>query len=456
MDNGLKKKLNLRHLMMISIGGTIGTGLFIGISSPLEVAGSLGMPIAYAIAGIIMLLTMLSLGELSSAIPHSGSFQHYMRLFLKNPYWSFIIGWLYWLSWVLTISADLTATSMTLHHLFHQIPIAVFIGCILLFICGVHLYTVTAYGESETIFASLKIVTIIAFIMICIGLIVFEPTVVTHSGMLTENSRLPHGILGIIASMTTVTYAFQGVEIIGTLAGETDDKGGTMKKVIKMLVIRVFLFYILTTLLLSFVYPAGLHAAISPFVWIFVQVGIPHADVLMEVIIVLCGFSACSSALYASSRLLWSMSKDNVAPSFFGRINRRGSPLVAVIFTAFIASVSLVSAYVAPQHLYIILIATTGQVGCAAWFCIALCHYRFRKEKQCGNFPEYPIKYRAPFFPWLPIIAMTLNGISIMGLWFTTNGIDILLAELALIILLSGCYLLRKNKILEQNVVLIE
>ncbi len=180
---------------------------------------------------------------------------------------------------------------MTLHHLFHQIPIAVFIGCILLFICGVHLYTVTAYGESETIFASLKIVTIIAFIMTCIGLIVFEPTVVTHSGMLTENSRLPHGILGIIASMTTVTYAFQGVEIIGTLAGETDDKGGTMKKVIKMLVIRVFLFYILTTLLLSFVYPAGLHAAISPFVWIFVQVGIPHADVLMEVIIVLCGFS---------------------------------------------------------------------------------------------------------------------------------------------------------------------
>ncbi len=85
MDNGLKKKLNLRHLMMISIGGTIGTGLFIGISSPLEVAGSLGMPIAYAIAGIIMLLTMLSLGELSSAIPHSGSFQHYMRLFLKIP-----------------------------------------------------------------------------------------------------------------------------------------------------------------------------------------------------------------------------------------------------------------------------------------------------------------------------------------------------------------------------------
>lgn len=101
--------------MIISIGGTIGTGLFVGISGPLEVAGSLGTPIAYVIAGIIMLLTMLSLGELSSAIPHSGSFQHYMRILFKNPYWSFIVGWLYWFSWVLTISADLTATSMTLN-----------------------------------------------------------------------------------------------------------------------------------------------------------------------------------------------------------------------------------------------------------------------------------------------------------------------------------------------------
>lgn len=440
MANELGKGLNLRHLMMISIGGTIGTGLFVGISSPLETAGSLGTPIAYAIAGIIMLLTMLSLGELSSAMPHSGSFQHYMRVLFKSPYWSFMIGWLYWLSWVLTISADLTATSMTLNNLFPSISTTVYIGLILLFICSVHLYTVKAYGESETLFASLKIVTIVAFLIACLCLIFGDLDTVAQSSIMSEQSRLPNGLIGILASMSTVTYAFQGVEIIGTLAGEAEDKGASMNKIIKMLIVRVFLFYILTTMMLVFIYPPGAQAAISPFIWVFAQVGIAHADVIMQLVIVLCGFSASSSALYASSRLLWSMSSDNIAPKIFSRTSRVGSPWYAVLFTALIASVALISAYITPKQLYLFLIASTGQVGCLAWFCIALCHYSFRRAKQAGLFPQYPLYYQAPCFPWLPLAAMVLNAISIVGLWFSDNGGMILLAEIILLALLSTFY----------------
>lgn len=440
MADELGKKLNMRHLMMISIGGTIGTGLFVGISSPLDIAGSLGTPIAYIIAGIIMLLTMLSLGELSSAMPHSGSFQHYLRMLFKRPYWSYMIGWLYWLSWVLTISADLTATSMTLNNLFPNISTSVYIGLILLFICSVHLYTVNAYGESETLFASLKIVTIIAFLIACLCIIFGDVDSISQSSIMDERSRLPNGIIGILASMSTVTYAFQGVEIIGTLAGEAEDKGASMNKIIKMLIIRVFLFYILTTMMLVFVYPPGAQAAISPFVWVFAQMGIANADVIMQFVIVICGFSASSSALYASSRLLWSMSKDKIAPQLFSQTSRVGSPYYAVLFTAAIASVALISAYIAPKQLYLFLIASTGQVGCLAWFCIALCHYRFRKAKQAGLYPQYPLYYRAPCFPWLPLLAMALNAISIVGLWFAKNGVMILLAELVLVAFLSICY----------------
>lgn len=440
MANELGKGLNLRHLMMISIGGTIGTGLFVGISSPLETAGSLGTSIAYAIAGIIMLLTMLSLGELSSAMPHSGSFQHYMRILFKRPYWSFLIGWLYWLSWVLTISADLTATSMTLNNLFPSISTTVYIGLILLFICSVHLYTINAYGESETLFASLKIVTIVAFLVACLCIIFGDVNTIANSSIMDEQSRLPNGMIGILASMSTVTYAFQGVEIIGTLTGEAEDKGASMNKIIKMLIVRVFLFYILTTMMLVFVYPPGAKAAISPFVWVFAHVGIANADVIMQLVIVLCGFSASSSALYASSRLLWSMSSDNIAPKIFKRTSQVGSPWCSVLFTVLIASIALISAYIAPKQLYLFLIASTGQVGCLAWFCIALCHYRFRKAKKAGLFPQYPLCYQAPCFPWLPLAAMVLNAISIVGLWFSDSGMIILFAEIGLIVLLSICY----------------
>ena len=447
MENGLGKGLNIRHLMMISIGGTIGTGLFVGISSPLETAGSLGTPVAYTLAGIIMLLTMLSLGELSSAMPHSGSFQHYMRLLFKSPYWSFMVGWLYWLSWVLTISADLTATSMTLHHLFPSLSTTIYIGLILLLICSIHLYTVTAYGESETLFASLKIATIVAFIVASLCVIFGDMDTVAQSSIMNEQSRLPNGIIGILACMSTVTYAFQGVEIIGTLAGEAEDKGASMNKIIKMLIVRVFLFYVLTTMMLVFIYPPGAKAVISPFVWVFAQIGIPNADVIMQLVIVLCGFSASSSALYASSRLLWSMSNDHIAPAIFGRTSQRGSPFYSVIFTALIASVALISAYVAPKELYLFLIASTGQVGCLAWFCIALCHYRFRKAKEAGFFPEYPLYYRAPCFPWLPLLAMLLNAISIIGLWFSENGLIILIAEIVLLALLTAGYTLCQRRI---------
>lgn len=446
MATELGKGLNMRHLTMISIGGTIGTGLFVGISSPLDVAGSAGAPIAYTIAGIIMLLTMLSLGELSSAMPHSGSFQHYMSVLFKKKYWSFMVGWLYWLSWVLTISADLTATSMTLNSLFPAISTTLFIVLILIFICSVHLYTVGTYGDSETLFASLKIVTIVAFLIACAYLIFGDVETISRSRIMDEPSRLPNGIIGIFASMSTVTFAFQGVEIIGTLAGEAEDRGASMNKVIKMLIIRVFLFYILTTMMLVFVYPPGAKAAISPFVWVFAQAGIPNADVVMKLVIVLCGLSASSSALYASSRLLWSMSKDKIAPRIFAQTSQAGSPFWSVLFTAAIASVALVSAYIAPKQLYFWLIASTGQVGCLAWFCIALCHYCFRRAKEQGLFAQYPLHYRAPFFPWLPLLAMALNIISIVGLWFSEDGLAIFIAELTLVGLLTLGYCVMKRR----------
>ena len=120
---GLRRNLKKRHLLMMSLGGTIGTGLFIGIAEPLYSVGPAGTLLAYLLAGGIMLATMMCLGELSCAFPHSGSFQHYALMFIPNPIWSYTIGWLYWFSWVFSLATDLTAAGFIAHHYFTTIPV---------------------------------------------------------------------------------------------------------------------------------------------------------------------------------------------------------------------------------------------------------------------------------------------------------------------------------------------
>lgn len=180
-----------------------------------------------------MMLTMMCLGELSSAIPHSGSFQHYISILFTNQYWSYIVGWLYWLSWVLTISADLTATSMILHDFFNTISVSIFVLGIILFITCIHVYSAKVYGESETIFTSIKIITIIIFIFSCFYLLYFfEPSNGLNPIFNTQHS-LPLGLMGILTCMTTVTYAYQGIEMVATVIGESKDASKYMSSIIK-------------------------------------------------------------------------------------------------------------------------------------------------------------------------------------------------------------------------------
>lgn len=443
----LRRTLKRRHLLMMSLGGTIGTGLFIGIAEPLHTVGPLGTLLAYLIAGSVMMMTMMCLGELSCAFPHSGSFQHYALMFLPHPIWSYAIGWLYWLSWVFSLAADLTAAGLIAHQFMPDIPVYYFCLGILLLLTAVNLLSANVFGECEYWLSAIKVFAIIFFILIGLYLIIqmynqtpWQPTLKTADGW------FPHGVWSIFICMTIVVYSFQGVELVGNAAGETESPQKVLPKVIKGIGVRIILFYVLAISILALVYPYN-HPirGVSPFVWVFERVGLPSAGTLMLIVILSAALSAANSAIYASSRMLWSMAKDGFAPKVFASVNMQGVPAKGILFTAAIALVSLLTKYISAQTLYLYLIASTGQVGCLAWMVIAWCQYRFRKQVNAGLYPQETIKYRSPFFPWIAWISIVLNAAVILGTWFSPQGMSMLVAEGVLLIIILASYRWRER-----------
>ncbi|MDW1432882.1 amino acid permease, partial [Klebsiella pneumoniae] len=228
-----------------------------------------------------------------------------------------------------------------------------------------------------------------------------------------------------------VIYSFQGVELVGNAAGETESPHTILPKVILGIGVRIILFYGLAIAILALVYPRDrLPDGQSPFVWVFSHVGIPGADTLMTLVIFSAAVSAANSAIYASSRMLWSMAGDHFAPARFSRVSRNGVPVNAILLTAVLALVSMLTRYISAQQLYLYLIASTGQVGCLAWIVIGWCQYRFRRAVDRGEYPSSLLRYRSPFFPWVAAIVIVTNIAIIIGTWFSQSGMLIMLIEL--------------------------
>lgn len=438
----LRLTLKKRHLLMMSLGGTIGTGLFIGIAEPLHSVGPLGTLLAYLLAGAIMMMTMMCLGELSCAFPHSGSFQHYALMFFPSPVWSYSIGWLYWMSWVFSLAADLTAAGLIVHQCFPALPVYYVSLGILLSLATLNLMSAGMFGECEYWLSAIKVFAIILFILVGFVLIYQLSThSVWHPTLKTAQGWFPHGPLSIFSCMTIVMYSFQGVELVGSAAGETQSPQEILPGVISGIGARIILFYVLAITLLALVYPwTSPLSGKSPFTWVFARAGLPAASTMMTLVIFSAALSAANSAIYASSRMLWSMAGDGMAPKMFRKVNAQGAPVRCILITALFALVSMLTRYIPAQSLYMYLIASTGQVGCLAWMVICWCQYRFRKAVISGSYPAESMKYRSPWFPWIALVSFAVNGVVIVATWFSLGGGSMLLAETILLSLIFLSY----------------
>lgn len=420
-ENQFKRTMQTRHLIMLSLGGVIGTGLFFNTGYIIATAGAVGAIIAYLIGALVVFLVMLCLGELAVAMPETGAFHTYASRFI-SPATGYTVAWLYWLTWTVALGSSLTAAGMCMQYWFPDISVWVWclIFCAVIFVLNI--VTAQFFAESEFWFSIIKVITIIIFIIAgsaaIFGFIPMKndmPAPFLHN--ITDNGWFPHGLTPIIMTMVSVNFAFSGTELIGIAAGETKQPEKSIPLAIKTTILRLIIFFVGTIFVLAALLPMEQAGVIkSPFVMVFENIGIPYAADIFNFVILTAILSAANSGLYASGRMLWSLSNQGTLPKCFSRLTTKGIPTTAITVSMLGGLLALFSSVIAPDTVFVALTAISGFAVVAVWLSICVSHYFFRQklsQEQIIN-----LKYKAPYYPLVPILGTILCVIACIGLAF--------------------------------------
>ncbi|MGE6632013.1 amino acid permease [Bacillus sp. NPDC077027] len=422
----LKRAMTSRHLFMISLGGVIGTGFFLGTGFTIGQAGPIGAVLSYLVGGLIMYLTMLCLGELSVALPVSGSFHTYATKFV-SPSVGFAVGWIYWLGWAATVALEFLSAGQLMKRWFPHVD--VWIWCLmfgaLLFILNA--LSAKAFGESEFFFSTIKIVAILLFI--ALGGAAMFGLIQTTGGQaapylsnFVSDGVFPNGLMAVVVTMITVNFAFQGTELIGIAAGESENPEKTVPRSIHQTVWRTLVFFVLSVFVLAGMVPWKEASVLeSPFVTVFERIGIPYAADLMNFVILIALLSVANSGLYASTRMLYSLSKEGMAGKAFRRVNKRGIPMNALLLTFLFTGISLLSGFFAEETVFMWIVSIAGMSAQAGWMTITISQLFFRKKYIKAGGQLENLKFKTPLYPVLPIVALTLNTIVLISLAFDSE-----------------------------------
>ncbi|MEK4538056.1 amino acid permease [Peribacillus sp. FSL K6-1552] len=420
----VKRNLKARHMTMIAIGGSIGTGLFLASGTTIQSAGPGGALAAYVCIGIMVYFLMTSLGEMATYMPVSGSFSSYATRFV-DPAFGFALGWNYWFNWAVTLAVEIAAAAIIMKFWLPEVPSIIWSALFLGLVFMLNALSIKSYGESEYWFSLVKVVAIIFFIIIGLLTIlgVFGGEVIGFENFTMGEAPFKGGFLSIISIFLIAGFSFQGTELVGIAAGESENPEKNVPNAIRQVFWRILLFYIgailILGLLIPYTSPSLLggdvdNISVSPFTLVFERAGFAFAASVMNAVVLTSLLSAGNSGLYASTRMLWSMAKDNQAPKFLAKVNHRGIPMNALILTAIIGGLAFLTS-VFGDHVFTWLLNASGLTGFIAWIGIAVSHYRFRRAyvAQGGDINE--LKYKAKWFPFGPILSFILCMVVIAG-----------------------------------------
>ncbi len=426
-EQGLKRGLKSRHITMISLGGTIGTGLFLASGASIAQAGPGGALVAYALIGIMVYFLMTSLGEMAAYMPTSGSFSTYATKFV-DPAFGFAMGWNYWYNWAITIAAEISAVTLIMKYWFPDSSSILWTILFIVIVLTFNLLSVRAYGESEYWFAMIKVATVIVFIIVSF-LMIFG-ILKGHNPIGFENffvgeAPFNGGFLSVFGIFLAAGFSFQGTELLGITAGETDDPKKNIPKAVRSVFWRILLFYILAILAIGLLIPytdprlLSEDIAVSPFTLVFDKLGIAFAASVMNAIILTAMLSAGNSGLYASSRMLWQLAVDGKAPKLFAKVSKRGIPVYALLATLAVGCLSFLTSFFGDGVVYMWLLNASGLSGFIAWIGIAISHYRFRKAYVAQGHDISLLPYKAPLSPFGPLFAFVVCMIVVIGQNYT-------------------------------------
>lgn len=405
---------------MIAIGGAIGTGLFLGSGVAVQIAGP-GVFLTYLMGAVIALIVTLSLAEMAVVRPVAGSFGIYADEFL-HPWAGFSVRYSYWLAQVIATGSEVVAASIYCRYWFPGISEWVWIVLFSSALVYVNSRTVSGFGEFEYWFAMIKVVTIVAFIGVGLGLIFGgrHGVALSFHDLASPSKVLPHGWAGVWLAASLVLFSFMGVEIVAVTSGEAKNPAVSIPKAMKGTVGRLILFYLGAIFVLIMIVPhaeVGIHE--SPFVSVFHAVGVSYAGGLMNFVVLTAALSSVNTNLYLASRMLFSLSRSGFAPLLFGRVTSKGAPRNALLASTGGLLAAVMMARFFPQRAYLSMVGVALFGGVFAWMIVLMTHISFRRKISPETFRGLPL--RLPLFPWSDAAGLAILVAIIISSWWVPD-----------------------------------
>jgi GABA permease len=415
--NELSRSLKARHLTMISIGGIIGAGLFVGSSTSVIAAGPAAF-ISYAICGLLILLVMRMLGEMATALPNVRSFTEFARAGLGEGA-GFVVGWLYWYFWVLVVPVEAIAGAKILHLWIPLPPLPIGIGLMTVMTC-VNLMSARSYAEFEFWFASIKVAAILVFIAIATSYAFgwTAPHGSTFRNLVDYGGFTPHGWIAVLAAVPTVFFAMTGAEITTIAAAESEQPGRAVARMSSAVIGRILVFYVVSLFLIAAVIPWNtVRSGESPFTLALNTMHVPWAGGIMTVIILTAVLSCMNSAFYVSSRVLFILAERGDAPQALVKLNSRRVPVGSVLMGALAGFLGIIAATETPKVVFDFLVSSSGALAVYIYMAIAVAQITLRKRRERNGEAQPPVVMW--LFPWLSYAAIAAMGAVLIAMAFT-------------------------------------
>lgn len=465
----LQRGLKAHHLQFLAIGGTIGTGLFIGSGTALATSGPVGTLIAFIFVGTIVYSVMVSLGEMASYIPVPGSFTVYASRFV-DPSLGFAMGWIYWFSWAMTFAVELTAAGILIQYWNSSLNIGIFIAIFWVVFSGVNLLPVRWFGELEMYLSSIKVVTIVGFIIfaICINAGVGEQGYIgfkywVNPGPFAESivSGPVGKFVGFWSVLVTAGFSYQGAELVGVGAGETADPAKAVPSAIRWTFWGILSLFVSTIFFIGLLVPYDNGALVSgssdasgsPLVIACNLAGVKVLPDILNAVLLTAVLSAAQSNVYSGSRILVALAEEKHIPHFMTRVNKNGTPYIAVAFTSAFGLLAFLNLSSTGSEAFDWFMNITSIAGFITWSCIIICHLRFMAAAKFHGISRDSLPYKAPLEPVLAwyglffcILILLTNGFTVFIDWSTSGFFTAYISLILFVVLYVGHKLVFRTK----------
>ncbi len=408
--SGLQHSLKQRHMTMIALGGVIGAGLFVGSGVLIQSAGPAAV-ISFLITGVLVVLVMRMLGEMAVAMPAVGSFYEYARLAWGNnsavgEMAGFLTGWMYWYFWVIVVALEAVAGAQLIQFWLPDLPSWVISLVLIVLLTATNLFSVKSFGEFEFWLASIKVAAIVVFLFLGVLYVMgLWPAVTPGLSNLTAHGGFaPNGIAPILTGAVAATGFYFGAEIVTIAAAECAEPEKAVARATNSVITRVLVFYVGSVLLVVAIVPWNSAGVATPYVSALEAMGVPGVAQIMNAVVLTAVLSALNSGLYASSRMLFALTKRGDAPKALAKLSKNGVPVRAILFGTLFGYASVVMSYISPDKVFAFLVNSYGTVAIFVYVLIAISQLRLRARLE-REAPER-LLVRMWCYPYLTYVAI--------------------------------------------------